>query len=158
MFINRTLRAAALLLVAFPALAGEGVAFHAPYAQSSSPTMGAAYFSAVSEADDAIIGLTSDCCTAVELHENVMDGNVMRMRKLDRLALKAGVPVEVAPTQGNENSRHIMLIDPKKPLQKGDRITIAFTFEKAPKKTVTFTVGAPGKAVPTHDHSHMHHE
>jgi copper(I)-binding protein len=54
--------------------------------------------------------VASPAANVVELHEMVMDNNVMKMRALPRLEVQAGKPLELKP-----GSYHVMLIDLKKP-------------------------------------------
>ena len=56
---------------------------------------------------DRLIGAAADVSAVVELHTMVMDGEVMRMRKLDKgIELPAGATTELKP-----GSLHIMLFD-----------------------------------------------
>lgn len=88
------------------------------------------------EANDAITGVSSDCCKAVELHQSQMHGDVMRMRRMDRVELPAGETVHF--TSGGY---HLMLIGLKKPLSKGDKVPVTVTFEHAPTQELALTVG-----------------
>ena len=93
-----------------------------------------AFPTVTSTRDDAITGADSACCTAVELHTHEMDGDIMRMRRVEQVALKADTPTLFEP-QG----LHVMLIGLKSPLKAGDSIPVTFHFLHAADQTVTFT-------------------
>ena len=88
--------------------------------------------------DDAITGADAPCCTAVELHTHEMDGDIVRMRRVQQVPLTADTP-----TVFQHHGLHIMLIGLKKPLSEGDTIPITFHFLHAPDQTVTFTAVTP---------------
>jgi copper(I)-binding protein len=62
-----------------------------------------------------------------------MNNGMMRMRKLDRVAL----PVGKTELTGD---LHIMLIDLKAPLKEGDQVALTLEFENSAKQTVTVPV------------------
>jgi copper(I)-binding protein len=67
----------------------------------------------------AVVGAASPVAGIVEIHEMRMDGNTMRMRAVDKLELPAGRAVELKP-----GGYHVMLMDLKAPLKKGDTVPI----------------------------------
>ncbi len=77
----------------------------------------------------ALVGARSDVAEAVELHRAEMNNGMMRMRKLDRVAL----PVGKTDLTGEF---HIMLIDLKAPLKEGDQVALTLEFENGVKQTV----------------------
>jgi copper(I)-binding protein len=84
-----------------------------------------------------------------------MEGDVMKMRALERLEIKAGEKVEMKSGQGY----HIMLIGLKKPLKAGDSFPMQLSFRKAGKVQLTVTVMeavAPQKSG-QHEQMHEHH-
>jgi periplasmic copper chaperone A len=76
-----------------------------------------------------LLGVESPVAEIVELHEMAMDGNVMRMRAIDRLALPAGRTVELKP-----GGYHVMLINLKAPLKPGESFPLRLRIEGADKK------------------------
>jgi copper(I)-binding protein len=74
-----------------------------------------------------------------------MDNGVMKMRPLEKgLAIEPGKTVKLAP-----GGYHLMLMDLKSPLKKGDKLPLTLEFEKAGKVQVSFDVqgvGAQGPA------------
>ena len=112
-------------------------------------------------ADDVLLSGSSSASAKVEIHTMSMDGNVMKMRALDQLELKAGQKIEMKPGSGV----HIMLIGLKKPLIAGDKFPLTLNFRKAGKLETTVSViemGMPAKKGDggMHDHGgpdHQHH-
>jgi copper(I)-binding protein len=76
-----------------------------------------------------LIGVKSPVAKSAEIHSMSNAGGVMRMRKLDGLALPAGERVELQPA-GN----HIMLFDIKRQLQPGEKIPITLIVEERGKR------------------------
>ena len=66
-----------------------------------------------------LLGADSPDAGIVEIHEMRMEGNTMRMRGVDKLELPAGQAVELKP-----GGYHVMLMDLKAPLKKGDTVAI----------------------------------
>ena len=62
-----------------------------------------------------LVSATSPVAGVVEIHEMVMDGNVMKMRAMPGLELPAGKTVELKP-----GGYHVMLMDLKQELKAGD--------------------------------------
>jgi periplasmic copper chaperone A len=101
-------------------------------------------------APDRLISGSVDIAAKVEVHEMAMNNGVMTMRALDRgLTIEPGKTVKLAP-----GGIHLMMLDLKNPLKKGEKLPITLEFEKAGKVMVSFDiqgVGAPGPgaAAPT---------
>jgi len=66
-----------------------------------------------------LVGVKSAIAKSAEIHSMSNDGGVMRMRKLDTLALPAGERVALEP-----GGNHIMLLDIKRQLQPGEKISL----------------------------------
>ena len=94
-------------------------------------------------APDRLIGGSADVADKVQVHEMTMNNGVMTMRLLDQgLPIEPGKTVKLAP-----GGYHLMLLDLKSPLKRGDKVPVTLEFEKAGKVTVSFDVqgvGAPG--------------
>jgi copper(I)-binding protein len=94
-------------------------------------------------APDRLIGGSVDIAAKVEVHEMAMKNGVMTMRPLDTgLTIEPGKTVKLAP-----GGIHLMMLDLKNPLKKGEKLPVTLEFEKAGKVTVSFDiqgVGAPG--------------
>ena len=89
--------------------------------------------------DDRLIGAASDITGHMEVHEMVMEGDVMKMRQLkDGLLIPAGKTTVLKP-----GGYHIMFIDLKGPLVEGQTVKVTLTFEKAGKVDLNLVVDAP---------------
>jgi len=94
---------------------------------------------------DKLIGGSSSIAGKVEVHEMTMNNNVMTMRPLkDGLAILPGQSVTLKP-----GGYHIMLMELKAPLKKGDKVPVTLTFEKAGQAQITLDVEAIGATGPT---------
>lgn len=69
-----------------------------------------------------LIAVASPVAARAELHSMTMEGNVMRMRTIEKLELPRGRAVKLAP-----GGLHIMLIDLKHTLKPGDKVPITLT-------------------------------
>ena len=96
-----------------------------------------AYMEISSARDASLVGAESTAAGAVEVHQMSMDKNVMRMRAVPRLELPAGKILELKP-----GGYHMMLIDLKKPLKKGDSVPIRLKIENKDKTISTVEVKA----------------
>jgi copper(I)-binding protein len=104
-------------------------------------------------AADRLVSATAEIAGRVSIHEMRMEGEMMRMRDLSEgLSLPAGATVSLEP-----NGTHLMFLDLKRPLQKGDRIAGTLIFERAGTIKVTFTVEGLGAASPEDTGRHHHH-
>jgi len=83
--------------------------------------------------ENALLAAKADVAGALELHRAEMNNGMMRMRKLDRVALPVG------KTEFTGDLR-IMLIDLKAPLNEGDQVGLTLEFENAVKQTVMVPV------------------
>jgi copper(I)-binding protein len=66
---------------------------------------------------------------SAEIHSMSDEGDVMRMRKLNALALPAGEPVEL-----KSGGTHIMLLEIKRQLKPGEKVPITLLVEQGGKK------------------------
>jgi copper(I)-binding protein len=124
-----------------------------PYARSTAPGQpnGGAYLSLYNKGgDDKLLSATAAVSNSVELHLMSMDGNVMRMRQVDGVALPAGKMVELKP-----GALHVMLLGLKAPLKEGDKFPMKLTFEKAGEVEVTVNVEGPAANHEHENHDHM---
>jgi copper(I)-binding protein len=97
-------------------------------------------------ADDRLLSAQTELASRTELHSMAMEGDVMRMRQVDSIALPSGKTVELKP-----GALHLMLLGLKAPLKSGDKFPLTLRFEKAGEVTVTVNVEAAGA-----DHSAHH--
>jgi copper(I)-binding protein len=87
------------------------------------------------DADDALIGASSDVATATEVHESKMDGDTVTMRQVDRIGVTAQGSVELKP-----GGYHVMFIGLTRELKSGDVVSVTLHFEKAGDVAVQATV------------------
>lgn len=101
-------------------------------------------------ADDRLVSASSAVAASTELHTMAMEGDVMRMRQVDGVALPAGQRVELKP-----GGYHVMFVGLKAPLKAGDKFAMKLRFEKAGEVDVVVNVEAPrpaGAAASAHAH------
>ena len=102
--------------------------------------VGAAYMTLKSPEESSLVFVESPAAGSVEIHSMIMNNNIMKMRKLDELPLKAGKPEKLAP-----GGFHLMLFDLKKQLKSGEKVDFKLCFrDKAGNITHQF-VTAPIK-------------
>ncbi len=142
-----TLLAAAAALVTLPAFAHDGVHIKSPYARTMGGVgaSGAIFFTVENhaEADDRLIGVTSEVAEKVELHTHKDDGNgVMQM-----LHVPEGFPIpgygEHALARGGD---HVMLMGLTRELKDGDMIAVTLVFENAGEIAIEVPVDNARKA------------
>ena len=100
---------------------------------------------------DKLIGGSSPAAGKIEVHEMAMNNGVMTMRPVNGgLPIPAGQSVTLAP-----GGFHLMLMELKSPLKKGDKVPVTLKFEKAGDVNVMFEIegiGAMGPASGQVDH------
>jgi copper(I)-binding protein len=88
---------------------------------------------------DRLLGGSTDVADVVEIHETVMEGDVMRMQMLSGgLEIPAGGEVVLQP-----GSYHLMLIGLQRDLAVGDELELALAFEQSGTLTVEAQVRQP---------------
>ena len=120
--------------------AGGGVTITDAWARTTPPgtTVGAVYFTATSELDDALLGVTvdPDVAAIATLHSTTTDGaGTTSMAALESLDVPANGELVLEPT-GN----HVMLVDLAGPLEEGDTFELTLSFATARDETVTVEV------------------
>ncbi len=128
----------AALLFASPAHAGVVNVIEA-YAKPTigKQKVGVAFVTiqSVSDQNDALIAVESPQAARVELHTNEMKNDIMRMRKLEKMALPAHGEVRM-----EGGGLHLMLYDLKQPLKIGETIELILTFQRAPRTRIVLPV------------------
>ncbi len=79
------------------------------------------------KSDDALVSASTAIAERVELHTMSMEGDVMKMRTVDSVELKAENSISMKPGQGP----HVMLFGLKKSLNAGDKFPMTLNFRKA---------------------------
>ena len=95
---------------------------------------------------DRLVSATTPAADKVELHTQVSDNGVMRMRPVDTVEIAPGSSTRLKP-----GALHMMLVGLKQPLKKGKAFPLTLTFEKAGSVTVQVAVQGPGDKEPAHE-------
>lgn len=77
-----------------------------------------------SDANRAAVSGLSSVAGSVELHTHIHDGEVMRMRQVEKIDIPANGMTELKP-----GGFHLMLIDLKQPLDLGQMVDITLNFD-----------------------------
>jgi hypothetical protein len=86
------------------------------------------------------VSVPAEIAGRAEIHEMAMQEGVMRMRPLPRgVEIAPGFTIKFEP-----GGLHLMFLDLKRPLAKGDRFKATLTFEQAGAVEVDFVVEALG--------------
>ena len=96
-----------------------------------------AFMAITAQSSGRLLEASTPVAASVELHEMKMDGDLMRMRRVDVLALPAGVRVELKP-----GAYHMMLLGLTAPLKAGDVVPIRLVVENAAGQRETVDVQA----------------
>jgi len=89
-------------------------------------------------AADRLVGASAPVSERVELHTMRMDGDVMRMRRVDAIDVPANGRLDMGP-----GGNHLMFMGLKAPLKVGDSFPMKLRFQKAGEMTVDVQVEAP---------------
>ena len=94
---------------------------------------------------DRLIGGSAEVAAKVQTHEMSMNNGVMTMRPLEKgLVIEPGKTVKLSP-----GGIHLMLLDLKGPLKRGEKVPVTLEFEKAGKVSVMFDVEGIGAMGPS---------
>jgi periplasmic copper chaperone A len=152
MFIRTLSLIAAAALLASPAWAQAyklgSLEIDQPWTRATAPTAkaGGGFVTITNKGTtpDRLIAARSTVSDKVEIHEMKMDGNVMRMRELDKgLEIPPGATVALKP-----GGLHIMFMELKAPLAKDTKVPLTLVFEKAGSIDVELPVQAIGAQPP----------
>jgi copper(I)-binding protein len=156
--MKRTLLLAALAAALLPRLpaaqeirAGD-VLISAPWTRAAGQGQnGAGYLTLrnAGTAPDRLVAAESPAARVVELHTHIRDGDVMRMRPVEAMAVPPGATVRLEP-----GGLHLMLIGLTRPLVRGESIPVTLRFERGGTVTVSLSVEAAGARGPAGAHRH----
>ena len=145
-----TILATALAFVAAGALAEAAardfkkgtIMVQEPWARATIPDRpGAAYARIMNMGGDGdrLVGAASAAAGRVELHTHLMEGDVMKMRRIEAIDVPAEGGVALEP-----GGHHLMLFDLAEPLKEGTSFPMTLSFEKAGEIEVVVEVQAMG--------------
>ena len=99
-----------------------------------------AFMQVRSAAPARLVEVRTEFAARAELHEMTMDGQVMRMRRVDGIDLPAGEQVNLAT-----GGYHVMLFGLKRQLKEGESVELTLVLQDAAKKRQEVKVAAPVK-------------
>jgi copper(I)-binding protein len=142
-----------LLTLSFSSAAFAQVSVKDAWARATVPQqkVTGAFMQITSGKDMRLIEVRSPVAANVELHKMEMDGDVMKMRAVDELALPAGKMVELKP-----GSYHIMLMDLKAQVKEGDMLPVTLVVEGKDKKRENIEVQVLAKTMKPAAAMHHH--
>jgi copper(I)-binding protein len=117
------------------------IAIEHAFARASATPMaktGAAYFTIVNSggAADRLVAVETDAAGMSMLHENKVVDGIASMTHRDAIEVPANAEVKLEP-----RGIHVMLMDLKAPLKRGDEVRLTLTFDKAGRISIGVPVG-----------------
>jgi copper(I)-binding protein len=152
--MKRLLVAATLCLAASAAHAQVQVKDAWVRATVPQQTATGAFMQLSSPTDARLVSASSPVAGVVELHEMTLDKDVMKMRAVPGIDIPAGKGAELKP-----GGYHVMMMDLKKQMKKGDVVPITLVIEGKDGKRQTLQVKAqvrPLNGATGGDHGGMH--
>lgn len=127
-------------LFSLSALADVSVA--EPWVRATVPAQKAtgAFMQLKSDADARLLSVASPVAGVVEIHEMVMDKDVMKMSPVPGLDLPAGQAVELKP-----GGYHVMLMDLKAQVKEGDQVPLTLVIQNKDGSRQTLELTAPAR-------------
>jgi len=111
-------------------------------------TTGAGFMKITSTgAADQLVGVSSPVAAEAQLHSMSMEGNTMKMRQINAIAIESNSSVELTP-----GGLHIMFMGVKAPLKAGDSVKVRLKFASSGEVEVNLPVQSVGGASSSHDH------
>lgn len=146
----------ALALMFFGAATQADVTVKESWVRGTTPAQKAtgAFMEITSSEAASLLSASSPVAGVVEIHTMKMEDGVMKMRAIPKLDLPAGKGVKLAP-----GGNHVMLMDLKQQMKKGDVVPITLKIEGKDKKVQMLEVKAEVRdlaAPATMDHGHKH--
>ena len=101
---------------------------------------------------DRLIGGSFDVADTFELHSMVMENGIAKMRELKEVEIKPGQTIDFKP-----GGSHVMFVNLKHPLSKGEHIKGTLIFEHAGTVQVEYRVEGIGAQISPGDMEQMRH-
>jgi copper(I)-binding protein len=119
--------------------AAEAVRIEGLFARAVPPgqTNSAAFMSLhnTDRVEHALVAAASPVARAVELHTHTKEGGMMRMRRVERIALPPEVDVRLKP-----GGLHLMLIGLERQLSPGEEVSLTLVYEDGSETTASAPV------------------
>lgn len=114
-----------------------------------------AYMMVMAHADGKLVGAKSNIAEKTEVHEMSMDGDIMRMRRVDAINMEEGDVVKLQP-----GGFHVMFMGLKNQVKEGEMVSFSLVFEGKDGKLTEVPVQAKAtmKGGGGHDHDHGEHK
>jgi len=127
-------------LLAVSSLVHAQVSVTEPWIRATVPAqkVTGAFMRVQSAAPARLVGVQSSVAGRAELHEMAMEGQTMRMRRVDAIALPAGKPVDLA-----SGGYHIMLMDLQRQVKEGERVDLTLHVEDVAGKRQDVKLSVP---------------
>jgi len=103
-------------------------------------------------APDRLTGGSIDVADHFQLHAMTMENGVAKMRELSGIEIKPGQTIELKP-----GGSHVMFVNLKRPLSKGEHISGTLVFERAGKVNLEYSVESIGAQTGQKEMEHMQH-
>jgi copper(I)-binding protein len=101
---------------------------------------------------DRLTGGSIDVADRFQLHAMTMENGIAKMRELSDIEIKPGQTIEFKP-----GGSHVMFVNLKRPLSKGDHINGTLVFERAGRVQIEYSVEGIGDQRGRHEMEHMQH-
>jgi copper(I)-binding protein len=101
---------------------------------------------------DRLIGGSIDVAANFELHSMVMENGIAKMRELKDMEIGPGQTIEFRP-----GGSHVMFVDLKHPLSKGEHVKGTIIFEHAGTVQIEYSVEGIGAQHGPMEMEHMQH-
>ena len=121
-------------------------------ATAANAQTGAVYMTIESAVPDRLTATSTPVAARAEIHASEIDNDVMKMHKVDAIAIRPDAPAMLKP-----GGFHVMLFGLKQPLKEGQSFPMTLTFANAGVREISVTVegaramgpmGDPHKAMP----------
>jgi copper(I)-binding protein len=113
-----------------------------------------AFMQISSSADVRLVSASSPVAGVTELHEMVMEKDIMKMRAVPGINIPAGRRTDLKP-----GGFHVMMMDLKQQIKEGDTVPITLVVEDKTGKRETLEVKAPARPLAsTGDSNHGQHK
>jgi len=137
--------AAALLILGAASAVHAQVRVDGAWARATVPSQSAtgAFMRLTADKEVVLTGVSSPVARVVEVHEMSMDKDIMRMRAVDQLPLKAGQTNEL-----KSGGLHIMMMGLKKQIKVGEVVPLTLSFKAADGRVSTVEANAMASFAP----------